>query len=199
MMTRERAIWGVCTLALAAAALGQTLRLEASRAEVVKLRGEAAWPDRPSYSAAEPTASGVFKPVTQATIPQDFWGEFAEDVHDCGSETSMLIAASKIAEGEDSTGITRVDWRQRGRLEIEGKDKLFSNVAFRMEMSQDRAEISFVHTNRKRVMQRCSMRAHGDPGPRKSVIEREDAPTSDLTVDDAMNADANMVIEAEGY
>jgi len=194
-MKRERAIWGICIVALAALALGQTIRLEASRAEVAKLRDAAAWPDRPTYASTDPVEAGAFKPLTQPTIPQDFWGEFAEDVHQCGGEGSMLIAASKIAEGEDVTGVTRVYWKQRGRLDVEGIDKSYANVAFRMEMSQDRAEISFIHTNRKRVVQRCSMRAHTAPEPKKSAVESETMSVSEIDVDAAMNADANMALD----
>lgn len=194
-MRRERAVWGVISTVLAAAALAQTIRLEAVRADVAKLREAAVWPDRPSYAEVDQVGIGNFKPATQTTIPKDFWGEFAEDIHTCASENSILIAANKITEGEAVTGISRVYWKQQGRIDVEGTDASYSTSKFRMEMSSDRAEIEFVHTNRKRVVQRCSMRAHAAPTPRKSAIESYDDIATEVDIDEAMNADANMALD----
>ena len=136
------------------------------------------WPERPGVVGLEPLTEGGFKPSVGKTIPSSFWGEFAEDVHDCGGEATMLVKKDQIVRaGDKRETISTVRWKEPTLIEVDGIDELFTNVSFQMRLSDDRDEITIIYTNMKQVVQRCSTRSHESPEVLKSApIQETDDP-----------------------
>lgn len=173
----------------------QTIRLSDASSQVEQFRREAAWPERPLPLGLDDPATQRFKKTVSDRIPESFWGEFAEDVHDCGSERSMLITARKIMTNEtDRQDVERVAWNTPSRavVTMRGSDAL--TTEFAMEMSDDRAEIDFVYTNLKRVVQRCSVRAHVPPETLKAPAAS--GMSESTVVGESFDADTNMAIDS---
>jgi hypothetical protein len=183
------------TLALAAATalfggglLVQSYRVSVLSKELSAERAKPFWPDRPEPPGLEESSNPKFTPTIQTTIPQVFWGEFAEDVHDCGSDRSTIVTERKIMVTEDDRQeIQSVEWKAPQRLVVSALERGFINTSYSMELSEDANEITFVHTNIKRIFQRCSTRAHGMP---ETLVAEE--PNMDVDANMTMNIDVPM-------
>jgi hypothetical protein len=102
-----------------------------------------------------------FQATTQRVIPAGFRGDFAEDVHDCGSGSELKIAGREMAgpQGKERVDQVRLTAPQLIELDTEEVPAGFKR-GYKMQLSEDGAEITFIFTNMKRIYQRCSARAH---------------------------------------
>lgn len=198
MTWRERALWIVACAGTTLFGVGQTLRLDDAKSELQRLQYEGTWPARASPAqVAEPTPA-AFKKGVRKSIPEEFWGEFATDIHDCGSEQSMIVAGGRISAGNsEGEAINRVDWRQPLKMTIWSSDSSGYDREYRIEASQDRAELTFIYTNRKEIYQRCSVRAHDGNGETSRMTPSIATPDVTREVDEAMAADANMAMNVD--
>lgn len=191
-MRRERSVWIAVCVAISFVALFQTYRLNSVRKDVEHWRKETTWPARALPIDVAESAPAVFKRGMRPTIPEEFWGEFAADVHDCGGEGTMIIAGDRITVGSgEREAIERIDWLAPLKFEVWSNPSSGYSRQYRVEASQDRAELTFAYTNRKEIFQRCSARAHG------TVETLTNASSSAGVSDEAMAADANMAIDAD--
>jgi hypothetical protein len=156
--------WLAAALVLAAGLAVQSWRLEDASTRLMAAEARPYWPDRPGPLGIEQDRAPRFSPSMRKTIPDTFWGEFAEDIHDCGGEQTLLVKANElIRPGNERQTIEEVGWKTAQRIEVDVRDESGMRVSYGMLLSDDREEITFVYTNTKNVVQRCSARAHGSP------------------------------------
>lgn len=193
MTRREQLLIAACCL-LTVALVIQTVTLKTAEARLQEEIEKPYWPDRPDSLELGATATGKFAPSTGTAVPASFWGEFAEDVHDCGGEKTMLVKKDEILmAGDDRQKIETVRWKRPQEIEIDTRDGLFNGSSFSMILSDDRDEITLVYTNIKRVVQRCAARSHGPaeiPAPVLGTMgeESDEMNAADLNVAEDLNA-----------
>lgn len=169
----------------AAAILGiaagvQTIRLLGLQGEIRSLRSQIARPPPPAAIPLLDQPAGQFAKSFRTTIPDIFWGEFAEDVHDCGTAQSFVVTDKKLmVKGSEEEAVEQVRWTKPKLIALTTRGDDFLQRAYEMELSPDSNEITFIFTNMKVIRQRCSARAH-------------DAPTEPLVENVDMNAAVDM-------
>lgn len=171
-MDRRFAALVATNMVLASVVVYQSFRLDRVNEELRAERAKPYWPRRPDPIGLEAEPAQKFKPSVRKTIPEVFWGEFAEDVHDCATDRSIIITERKIMVSEDDRqNIVTVTWKASRQLEISAVGSDGISYGFTLELSPDGNEITFVYTNRKRLFQRCSARAHDAPDELPPIAE----------------------------
>jgi len=124
-------------------------------------------PRRAALAIVPATLDGAAAPFTKSvrkTIPDIFWGEFAEDVHDCGTAQSFVVTDKKLMVKEDEQeDVEEVRWLKPKLISLSTRGGDWLERAYAMELSPDSNEITFIFTNMKVIRQRCSARAHEEP------------------------------------
>ena len=178
--------WLAGVLVLAAGLGVQSWRQEDASTRLLAAEARPYWPNRPQPLGIEPDRGPQFSPSTRQTIPDAFWGEFAEDVHDCGGEQTLLVKANQLIwSGDERQTIEKVDWKTAQRVELVTLDGSGMRARYAMLLSDDHEEITFVYTNTKNVVQRCSARAHGSPEVLRSADDialSNEVADADLTI-----------------
>jgi hypothetical protein len=160
-VNRREQLWIASCALLAFGVAIQTIALRRAEAHLRSEKDKPFWPDRLQPLSADAANDRRFEPSTGRVIPAAFWGEFAEDVHDCGGEGTMLVKKDEILFPDDERQrIETVRWKEPQRIELETRGGLYSRASFGMLLSDDRDEITLVYTNVKRIVQRCSTRSH---------------------------------------
>ena len=191
---RDRS-WLAGSLLLAAGLGVQSWRLEDTAMRLKTAEARPYWPDRPEPLGIEQDRAPRFSPSTRQTIPDSFWGEFAEDVHDCGGERTLLVKAKELIwSGNERQIVERLEWKTAQRLEVDVRDESGIGANYGMLLSDDREEITFVYTNTKNVVQRCSARAHGTPQVFRSANDISPYNEAAMLADSDILSDANMAM-----
>jgi hypothetical protein len=113
---------------------------------------------KPAEAAPKPRP---FQPSTHRAIPAGFRGDFAEDVHECGSPGVLKIAGREMAGPQGKERVEEVRLTEPRLIELNTEEVLAGvKHAYKMQLSEDGEEITFIFTNMKRIYQRCSARAH---------------------------------------
>lgn len=157
-------LWAAICGILVAGLIVQSSRLDDAQVRLREAESKPYWPDRPEIAGLEASREPRFAKSTRTSIPESFWGEFAEDVHECGGERSVLVKSREIIwPDEGSQSVVEVQWVKPNEIELEtvGGTSFANNYS--MLLAGDRNEIIVRYTNLKRVIQRCSARAHAPP------------------------------------
>ena len=180
-MNRREKIWIAGCAILTVALAVETVALKRAGDQLRTEREKAYWPARLEPVRADSQDPAGFRPTTSKEIPSAYWGEFAEDVHDCGGEQTILVKKGEVLFPDNERQfVETVTWKHPSRIELDTRDGVYSRASYAMVLSEDRDEITLVYTNMKRIIQRCSTRSHGGP-----ANEAETARPTPIDVADA--------------
>ena len=93
-------------------------------------------------------------------LPPRFTGIFSEDIHECGTEGVLVITGKSLRGQGHAEAVQEVEVLRPNLVQVSVRDDDGTNRSYRMELSDDEAEIKFIYTNIRFIQQRCNVRAH---------------------------------------